>query len=136
MSYVVALSFCEEDNQGAAALHEALIGRNVSCYFYKSAPRADRLMFDHHVQVYGSAMCRVYFLRPESFSRTYTKFELKCGRGKRLNFLLTENGVLDCLVPLEFHYVADEKWSVLRAPASTCERDATCDLILDAVRKG
>ncbi|SEO22766.1 hypothetical protein [Bradyrhizobium sp. OK095] len=135
MSYVVALSFCEEDTQGAAALHEALIGRNVSCYFYKRAPRAERLMFDHHALVYGAAMCRVYFLRPETFSRTYTRFELKCGEGKKINFLLTETGTLDCQVPHEFHYITDEEWSVLRAPASTCDRDAACDLILDAVRK-
>lgn len=136
MSYVVALSFCEQDSQGAAALHDTLIGRNISCYFYKCAPRADRLMFDYHAVVYGAAMCRVYFLRPENFSRTYTRFELKCGEGKKINFILTETGMLDCLVPHEFHYIAAEGWSVLGAPTSPSERDAVCDLILDAVRKG
>jgi hypothetical protein len=134
MTYVIALSFCDEDSESAELMFECFIKMKVSCYFYKRAPRVDRLMLDLHESIYTSALARVYLIKNASFQRLYTRFELTCGRGRRNNFILKEGGLFNEIIPEEFQFIGERGWTVIPRPIGYETYEGVANQVFSAIR--
>jgi hypothetical protein len=135
MTYLVALSFCEEDSEYARSLAKCFSLARVSCYFYKGARRVDRLMYELHASIYLSARARVYFLRASSFERRYTRFEINCGRNRANNFLISDAGLLERDVPEEFMFIHEKGWTVVASPGDHVPYRDVAGYVLKALRQ-